>query len=156
MPGSGVWCDSNDYARAVAGVRAIEREHGLKGAELVDLLMVMVGWGDKWLAGEAGPPVLYRQLGPPGPPRVGVDADDGWCADSVWEYPPGPRRRYAEPRPRRTLHPNAARSGRRREDGNSDDDRRRTRGRFSPVTGILGVAAACREHDTGRTSGPLT
>jgi DNA-binding HxlR family transcriptional regulator len=31
-----------------------------KGAELVDLLMVMVGWGDKWLAGQAGPPVLYR------------------------------------------------------------------------------------------------
>jgi hypothetical protein len=31
-----------------------------KGAELVGLLMVMVGWGDRWLAGEAGPPVLYR------------------------------------------------------------------------------------------------
>ncbi|SDT36754.1 winged helix-turn-helix transcriptional regulator [Microlunatus soli] len=31
-----------------------------KGTELVDLLMIMVGWGDKWLAGEAGPPVLYR------------------------------------------------------------------------------------------------
>jgi DNA-binding HxlR family transcriptional regulator len=31
-----------------------------KGAELVDLLMVMVAWGDKWLAGKAGPPVLYR------------------------------------------------------------------------------------------------
>ena len=31
-----------------------------KGVELVDLLMVMVGWGDRWLAGEAGPPVLYR------------------------------------------------------------------------------------------------
>jgi DNA-binding HxlR family transcriptional regulator len=31
-----------------------------KGAELVDLLMVMTGWGDRWLAGEAGPPVLYR------------------------------------------------------------------------------------------------
>jgi DNA-binding HxlR family transcriptional regulator len=31
-----------------------------KGVELVDLLMVMVGWGDKWLAGEAGPPVLHR------------------------------------------------------------------------------------------------
>src|SRR4030088_203096 len=31
-----------------------------KGAELVDLLMVMTGWGDKWLAGEAGPPGLYR------------------------------------------------------------------------------------------------
>lgn len=32
----------------------------VKGAELVDLLMVMKGWGDRWLAGEAGPPVLYR------------------------------------------------------------------------------------------------
>jgi DNA-binding HxlR family transcriptional regulator len=31
-----------------------------KGAELVDLLMVMVRWGDKWLAGKPGPPVLYR------------------------------------------------------------------------------------------------
>ncbi|RDI67988.1 winged helix-turn-helix transcriptional regulator [Nocardia pseudobrasiliensis] len=31
-----------------------------KGAELVDVLMVMVGWGDKWLAGTSGPPVLYR------------------------------------------------------------------------------------------------
>ena len=31
-----------------------------KGRELVDVLMVMVGWGDRWLAGEAGPPVLYR------------------------------------------------------------------------------------------------
>jgi len=31
-----------------------------KGRELVDVLMVMVAWGDKWLAGEAGPPVLYR------------------------------------------------------------------------------------------------
>ena len=24
------------------------------------MLMVMVGWADKWLAGDAGPPVLYR------------------------------------------------------------------------------------------------
>jgi DNA-binding HxlR family transcriptional regulator len=31
-----------------------------KGTELVELLMVMRAWGDKWLAGEAGPPVLYR------------------------------------------------------------------------------------------------
>jgi DNA-binding HxlR family transcriptional regulator len=31
-----------------------------KGAELVDLLLVMVGWGDKWRAGDAGPPVLFR------------------------------------------------------------------------------------------------
>ena len=31
-----------------------------KGLELVQVLMVMVAWGDRWLAGEAGPPVLYR------------------------------------------------------------------------------------------------
>ena len=31
-----------------------------RGLELFDVLMVMVGWGDKWLAGDAGPPVLYR------------------------------------------------------------------------------------------------
>ncbi len=31
-----------------------------KGAELVDLLMVMVAWGDRWADGGAGPPVLYR------------------------------------------------------------------------------------------------
>jgi DNA-binding HxlR family transcriptional regulator len=31
-----------------------------KGRELVDVLMVMVAWGDKWLAATAGPPVLYR------------------------------------------------------------------------------------------------
>ena len=30
------------------------------GVELVDVLMVMVGWGDRWLAEESGPPVLYR------------------------------------------------------------------------------------------------
>ena len=31
-----------------------------KGTELVDVLMAMAGWGDRWLAGEPGPPVLYR------------------------------------------------------------------------------------------------
>ncbi|TCP43412.1 HxlR family transcriptional regulator [Tamaricihabitans halophyticus] len=31
-----------------------------KGMELCDLLLVMVRWGDRWLAGPAGPPVLYR------------------------------------------------------------------------------------------------
>lgn len=31
-----------------------------RGTELFDVLMAMVGWGDKWLAGKAGPPVLYR------------------------------------------------------------------------------------------------
>lgn len=31
-----------------------------QGTELCDLLLVMVRWGDEWLSGEAGPPVLYR------------------------------------------------------------------------------------------------
>src|SRR5690349_8952061 len=31
-----------------------------KGSELFGVMMVMVAWGDKWLAGSAGPPVLYR------------------------------------------------------------------------------------------------
>ncbi|NUU21309.1 MAG: helix-turn-helix transcriptional regulator [Streptomycetaceae bacterium] len=31
-----------------------------KGTELVELLMVMVRWGDRWTADDAGPPVLYR------------------------------------------------------------------------------------------------
>ncbi|GAA0558251.1 helix-turn-helix domain-containing protein [Paractinoplanes ferrugineus] len=31
-----------------------------KGTDLLDLLMVMTTWGDKWLAGEPGPPILYR------------------------------------------------------------------------------------------------
>jgi DNA-binding HxlR family transcriptional regulator len=31
-----------------------------KGTQPVDMLMVMVGSADKWLAGQAGPPVLYR------------------------------------------------------------------------------------------------
>ena len=31
-----------------------------KGTELVDLLLVMTRWGDAWLSGKAGPPVLYR------------------------------------------------------------------------------------------------
>ncbi len=42
--------------------RPARYEYGLteKGLELFQVLMVMVAWGDKWLAGEAGPPVLYR------------------------------------------------------------------------------------------------
>lgn len=42
--------------------RPLRHEYALteKGRELCDLLLVMVRWGDKWKAGEAGPPVLYR------------------------------------------------------------------------------------------------
>jgi DNA-binding HxlR family transcriptional regulator len=31
-----------------------------KGLELCDLLLVMVRWGDRWTAGDDGPPVLYQ------------------------------------------------------------------------------------------------
>jgi DNA-binding HxlR family transcriptional regulator len=31
-----------------------------KGFEFVDVLMVMAQWGDRWTAGEAGPPALRR------------------------------------------------------------------------------------------------
>jgi DNA-binding HxlR family transcriptional regulator len=31
-----------------------------KGRELVDVLLAMVAWGDRWTAGDAGPPLLLR------------------------------------------------------------------------------------------------
>jgi len=42
--------------------RPVRHEYRLtaKGLELCELLMVMVRWGDRWTAGDAGPPVLYR------------------------------------------------------------------------------------------------
>ncbi|GAA3388677.1 winged helix-turn-helix transcriptional regulator [Cryptosporangium minutisporangium] len=42
--------------------RPVRQEYVLtvKGQELCDLLLVMVRWGDRWTAGDAGPPVLYR------------------------------------------------------------------------------------------------
>jgi DNA-binding HxlR family transcriptional regulator len=30
------------------------------GSEFVDVLMAMVAWGDRWTAGEKGPPIRYR------------------------------------------------------------------------------------------------
>jgi len=34
-----------------------------KGAQLCDVLLVMARWGDRWLAGTAGAPVIYRHHG---------------------------------------------------------------------------------------------
>jgi DNA-binding HxlR family transcriptional regulator len=31
-----------------------------KGSELADVLLAIMAWGDRWTAGEAGPPVLLR------------------------------------------------------------------------------------------------
>jgi DNA-binding HxlR family transcriptional regulator len=33
-----------------------------KGHELADVLLAISAWGDRWTAGEAGPPVLFRHL----------------------------------------------------------------------------------------------
>jgi DNA-binding HxlR family transcriptional regulator len=43
-------------------VSPVRHEYALTemGLDLVEVLMVMVRWGDRWLAGQAGPPVLYR------------------------------------------------------------------------------------------------
>ena len=42
--------------------RPLRHEYALTrmGQEFVDVLMAMVAWGDRWTAGEAGPPALYR------------------------------------------------------------------------------------------------
>jgi DNA-binding HxlR family transcriptional regulator len=42
--------------------RPLRHEYALTemGSEFVDVLMAMVGWGDRWTAGPAGPPALYR------------------------------------------------------------------------------------------------
>ena len=42
--------------------RPLRHEYALTrmGLEFVDVLMAMVAWGDRWTAGEAGPPALYR------------------------------------------------------------------------------------------------
>jgi hypothetical protein len=47
----------------VHSLRELSMEAVTKGAELVDVLMVMVAWGDRWLAGKVGPPILCRHRG---------------------------------------------------------------------------------------------
>src|SRR5215831_782169 len=56
LVGQGI-LDRQEYSR-----RPPRSEYVLtaKGTELCGLLMVMVTWGDRWTAGDAGPPVLYR------------------------------------------------------------------------------------------------
>ena len=63
-----------------------------KGAELVDLLMTMVAWGDKWLAGEAGPPVLYHHhpCGKLSRATCAVHSAESRCAPATSSCLPGP------------------------------------------------------------------
>jgi hypothetical protein len=48
--------------RTTSNTRRPRHEYVLTdtGTALVDMLMAMAGWTDKWLAGDAGLPVLYR------------------------------------------------------------------------------------------------
>lgn len=45
--------------------RPVRHEYVLtaKGSELVTILLAAVAWGDRWTAGEAGPPALLRHRG---------------------------------------------------------------------------------------------
>lgn len=54
--------DRGILARTEYSTRPARYEYVLTemGTNLCDLLMVMVRFGDRWLAGEAGPPVVYR------------------------------------------------------------------------------------------------
>jgi DNA-binding HxlR family transcriptional regulator len=57
------WLVDNDVLeRREYSTRPPRHEYVLtpKGTELCDLLVVMARWGDRFTAGEAGPPVLHR------------------------------------------------------------------------------------------------
>jgi DNA-binding HxlR family transcriptional regulator len=57
------WLVAQDVlTRVEYSTRPVRHEYALtpKGMELCDLLLVMVRWGDRWLTGPEGPPVLYR------------------------------------------------------------------------------------------------
>lgn len=51
--------------RRVYSQRPVRHEYTLtaKGYELCTVLMAITAWGDRWTAGEAGPPALIRHHG---------------------------------------------------------------------------------------------
>jgi hypothetical protein len=57
-------CSSGTGFQEACGTteRPLRREYALTrmGLEFVYVLMAIVAWGDRWTAGEAGPPALYR------------------------------------------------------------------------------------------------
>lgn len=63
-----------------------------KGRELCDLLLVMAAWGDKWMAGPAGPPTVYRHhaCGEPSTAELRCSAcGEPMSADTVDVLPAG-------------------------------------------------------------------
>ncbi len=84
-----------------------------KGLELFQVLMVMVAWGDKWLAGEAGPPVLYRHhaCGQIGHAELHCSACGEPMSATDIDVLPGPGCRRAEPT-RELIFPGRSPAGR--------------------------------------------
>ncbi len=56
------WSTQASWSGAQYSERPLRHEYALTemGQEFMDVLMSMVRWGDRWTAGDAGPPVLYR------------------------------------------------------------------------------------------------
>jgi DNA-binding HxlR family transcriptional regulator len=63
-----------------------------KGFEFVDVLMVMAQWGDRWTAGDAGPPVLRRHRACGGITQIELRCAhcDELVASSDVDVEPGP------------------------------------------------------------------
>jgi DNA-binding HxlR family transcriptional regulator len=76
-----------------------------KGAEFIDVLMAMAAWGDKWTAGEAGPPVeiVHDSCGE-------VTQMVPTCAACGEELIPGRGHLHAQPGPGATAEQRAAES----------------------------------------------
>jgi DNA-binding HxlR family transcriptional regulator len=57
--------DQGVLERRAYSERPPRHEYGLteKGSELCDVLLAITAWGDRWTAGEGGPPVLLRHRG---------------------------------------------------------------------------------------------
>ncbi len=63
-----------------------------KGWELADVLLVIAKWGDRWTAGEAGPPVLRRHRGCGAVSQAALSCEEcgePLCATEV-DVEPGP------------------------------------------------------------------
>jgi DNA-binding HxlR family transcriptional regulator len=52
-------------ARAAYQDKPVRHEYRLteKGVDLYPILLSLVGWGDRWMAGDRGPPMVYRHRG---------------------------------------------------------------------------------------------
>ena len=82
------------------GARRQEYRLTEMGGDLFPVLVALLQWGDRWLAGPEGPPVrlLYRAAGLP--VAVGVRSSDGRALRRAdIRLVPGPGTRDVEPRP---------------------------------------------------------